>query len=225
MGCSHSRAGEKLCERFGNRPVLQVAGSIWAVTALAMWSFARPGWTWHLYVGYLIVGAMTAGFQLTQFNLMVRLASPTHRPAYVAAFLAVTSLLTASGPVLGGKILKLLPLELGTFFGHPILNFHLLFAGAAFACILATHLIQNVHEQTNQPALEVWREMKTMRAFNPMISVLSVGELLLTPRGLVALAQRSFRTVKQQVKALEDVGEQIATGSREFLSKPKERKK
>jgi MFS family permease len=214
----------KLCERFGNRPVLQVAALIWAITALTMWSFARPGWTWHLYLGYLIVGGMTAGFQLTQFNLMIRLAPPDQRSAYVAAFLAITSLLTASGPILGGKILKLLPLELGSLFGYPILNFHLLFVCAAFACILVTHLVRNVHEQADQPAVNVWREMKTMRAFNPMISVLSVGELLLTPRGLVAIAQRSIRTVKQQVKALEDVGEEIATGSREFLGKPNSRK-
>jgi MFS family permease len=205
--------------------VLQVAALIWAVTALFMWAFARPGWTWHLYVGYLIVGAMTAGFQLTQFNLMIRLASPTHRPAYVAAFLAITSLLTASGPVLGGKILRLLPLELGSLFGHPILSFHVLFISAAFASILVTYLIQNVNEAPDQPAVNVWREMKTMRAFNPMISVLSVGELLLTPRGLVAIAQRSLRTVRQQVKALEHVGEELASGSREFLGKPNPRKK
>src|SRR5256885_3821703 len=88
-----------LCDRFGNRPVLQVAAFIWALTALIMWSFARPGWTWHLYPGYLIVGAMTAGFQLAQFNLMVRLAPAGLRPAYVALFLAVTSLFTACGPI------------------------------------------------------------------------------------------------------------------------------
>jgi len=61
--------------------------------------------------------------------------------------------------------------------------------------------------------------MKTMRTFNPMLSVLSVGELLLTPRGLVALAQRSLRSVRQQVKAIGDVGEELATGGKEWLGK------
>jgi hypothetical protein len=50
-----------------------------------------------------------------------------------------------------------------------------------------------------------------------MLSVLSVGELLLTPRGLVALGRRSFRSVRQQVKAIEDVGEELATGGKELL--------
>jgi hypothetical protein len=56
-----------------------------------------------------------------------------------------------------------------------------------------------------------------MRSFNPMLSVLSVGELLLTPRGLVALARRSIRTVRQQVKALEEVGEEIVSGGKQAL--------
>src|SRR5437764_1653573 len=91
----------ELCERFVNRPVLQVAAFIWALSAMIMWSLARPGWTWHLYIGYLVVGAMTAGFQLTQFNLMVRLAPAELRPGYVGLFLALTSLFTAFGPIFG----------------------------------------------------------------------------------------------------------------------------
>jgi hypothetical protein len=60
--------------------------------------------------------------------------------------------------------------------------------------------------------------MKNMRTFNPMLSVLSVGELLLTPRGLFALGKRSLRTVRQQVRALEDVGEELVVGGRDALS-------
>jgi len=207
----------RLCERFGNRPVLQVCALIWAVTALAMWSLARPGWTWHLYIGYVIVGAMTAGFQLTQFNLMIRLAPSEFRAEYVAVFLAGTSLLAAIGPVLGGELLKGLPLQVGQLLDRPIFSFHVLFALSAFGCVLMTNLLPRVREATEQPAVNVWREMRQMRTFNPMLSVLSVGELLLTPRGLVAIARRSIRTVRQQVRALEDVGEEIVSGSKKVL--------
>jgi len=55
------------------------------------------------YIGYLVVGATTAGFQLMQFNLMLQLAPADLRPAYVAVFIALTSLMTAAGPVLGGN--------------------------------------------------------------------------------------------------------------------------
>src|SRR5207245_11336693 len=96
-----------------------------------------------------------------------------------------------------------------------MLSFHLLFALSASGCVLVSHLLQRVHEPVEQPVVNVWREMRSMRTFNPMLSVLSVGELLLTPRGLVALAKRSLRTVRQRVKALEDAGEEIGSGGRE----------
>jgi MFS family permease len=172
---------------------------------------------WHLFIGYFIVGAMTAGFQLTQFNLMLRLAPAALRPAYVAVFLAATSLLTAFGPVLGGELLRLMPDQIGELFGKPVYSFHFLFVIAGFGCMLVTSLIQRVREPAEQPVENVWREMRTMRTFNPMLSVLSVGELLLTPRGLVAIARRSLRSVRQQVKAIEDVGEEIVAGGKEAL--------
>ncbi len=165
----------RLCDRFGNRAVMQVCALIWAVTALVIWSIARPGWTWHLYVGYFIVGAMTAGFQLTQFNLMIRLAPAELRPAFVAVFLAATSLLAAMGPLLGGELIKWMPLRMGQFLGYPILSFHVLFALSASGCVLVSHLLQRVHEPVEQPVVNVWREMRRMRTFNPMLSVLSVG--------------------------------------------------
>jgi MFS family permease len=208
-----------LSERFGNRPVLQVCALIWSVTALLMWSFARPGWTWHLFAGYFIVGAMTAGFQLMQFNLMLRLAPAHLRQAYVAVFMGLTSLLTAFGPVLGGQALKYLPAEIGHLFGHPVLSFHLLFALSGFGCVLVTNLVQRVHEPAEQPVVEVWREMTTMRTFNPMLSILAAGELMLTPRGLFALGQRSLRTMRQQVKAIEEVGEELVHGGRKAFGK------
>jgi MFS family permease len=219
------KAWGRLSDRFGNRPVLQVVATIWTLTALVMWSLVRPGFTWHLYVGYFVVGSMTAGFQLTQFNLMVRLAPAQERQAYVAVFLALTSLLTAAGPVVGGQILKFAPRQFGEFLGQPFLSFQWLFILAALGGMLATALVRRVHEPAEQPAINVWREMRGMRTFNPMLSAMSVGELLLTPRGLVALAQRSLRSVRLQVKALEDVGEEIVSGGREVLSKTPGRKK
>ncbi len=209
----------RLCETFGNRPVLQICALIWAMTALVMWALARPGWTWHLYPCYLIVGAMTAGFQLMQFNLMVRLAPADLRPAYVAVFLAFTSLLTAAGPVLGGQILRALPEHPGQLFGYSITRFHVLFVLSGFGCVLVTNLAQRVREPAEQPAVAVWREMAAMRTFNPMLSVMAVGELLLTPRGLFALGRRSLRSVRQQVKAIGDVGQEIVHGGREMLGR------
>jgi hypothetical protein len=204
-----------LCERYGNRPVLQISALVWALTALLMWAGARPGWTLHLWAGYFIVGAMTAGLQLAQFNLMVQLAPSALRPAYVAVFLALTSFLTAIGPISGGFLLKALPLQLGTVLGLPIFSYHLLFVLSALGSVLLTQMARRIHEPTEQPLDRVWREMRKMRAFNPMLSILSVGELMLTPRGLVALGHSSLRSVRRQVRGLEEAGEELLRGGQE----------
>ena len=215
----------RLSERFGNRPVMQIAALAWASTALLAWAFARPGWTWHLHLTYMIVGAATAGFQLMQFNLMVRLAPGERRPAYVAVFIAFTSALTALGPLTGGFLLRHIPGQVGVIFGLPILSFHLLFAAAAVGNILSIYFLRRVREPAEGAVEDVWREMRSMRTFNPMLSVLSAGELLLTPRGLFALGRRSLRSVRQQVKALESVGEEIVSGSKEVIKGPLLRRK
>jgi hypothetical protein len=120
--------------------------------------------------------------------------------------------MTAVGPVLGGVLLNYAPAQIGSLFGTPILSFHLLFLLTGFGCALATNLMQRVQEPAEKPVESVWREMRTMRTFNPMLSILAAGELMLTPRGLFALGQRSLRTVRQQVKAIEEVGEEIVQG-------------
>lgn len=212
------KAWGRLCDQFGNRPVLHVCAVVWAIAALGTWLFAGARWQWQLYAGYFVIGAMTAGFQLAQFNLMVKLAPPGKRSAAVAVFLAVTSLLTAFGPLLGGQLLSRLPMVLGQWFDEPITRFHVLFALSAVGCLVATALLAaRVREPAEQPAENVWRAMRGMRAFNPMLSLQSVGELILTPRGLVALARRSLHSARQQARALGEVGEEIVDGSRDAV--------
>jgi hypothetical protein len=139
--------------------------------------------------------------------------------AYVAVFLAVTSLFTAAGPVLGGVVLKALPAEIARVAGWPILSFHLLFVLAAIGTALTTRLLHRVREPSEQPVASVWRQMRKMPAFNPMLSIQAAGELLLTPRGFLALGRRSIRSVRRQVKALEDVSDEIISGGREILDR------
>ena len=86
-------------------------------------------------------------------------------------------------------------------------------------CLVVTNFIQRVREPLQVSSVEVWREMRSMRTFNPMLSVLAVGELLLTPRGLFALGRRSLRSVRQQVKAIEQVGEELVHSGRDILNR------
>ncbi|HTH45880.1 MAG TPA: MFS transporter [Candidatus Limnocylindria bacterium] len=213
-----------LSDRFGSKPVLIVAATAWSLVALAAWSLAGPTWRLHLYASYLIVGGTTAGLQLCQFNLMVKLVPAARRAAYVSTFFALTSLLTALGPALGGWLLGRLPDHLGVFLGQPIRDYHVVFGLSLLGCLFITNVLHRVREPAEQPVGAVWRTMRTMRSFNPMLALATMGELLITPNGLIGLARRSVRTVKRQVKVLSDVGEELVEGGQDVLKAPFERR-
>jgi MFS family permease len=208
-----------LTDRFGSKPVMYVCATVWSLVALASWALAGPAWHLHLYLNYFIVGGATAGLQLCQFNLMVKLVPSERRAAYVSTFFALTSLLTAIGPILGGWLLERLPSHMGVFLGQPIRNFHVVFSLSMLGCLLVTNILHRVNETAAHPVEAVWQTMRTMRTFNPMLAVATVGQLLLTPRGLLGLANHSVRTVRRQVKVLSGVGEDLVEGGQEILSR------
>lgn len=202
-----------LSDRFGSKPVLMTCAFLWAGTALPAWLFAGPAHHLHLYVNYFLVGAVTAGFQLCQFNLMVKMVPARSKAPYISVFLAITSLLTAMGPLIGGRFLALTPRDLGTFVGQPLLEYHVLFVGSLALCLLATHLLQQMREPAERPLRELVRVMRSMREFNPVLGVSAVAELVFTPSRLTRFAAESLRNLKRQTSDLADVGEELADAS------------
>lgn len=212
----------RLCDHFGSKPVLYVASLVWALTGLVAWSLAGERFFWHLAGAYLVVGATTACFQLCQFNLMLKLA-PANKAPYVAVFLALTSLLTAGGPLLGGQILQWLPDELGIFLGQTIRDYHLLIAGSMLGCLLSVHLLDFVKEEEAHAPEAVWRTLRRMRPFNPMLTLTSAAQMVLTPGGLIGLTRHSLRQLRRHARILGSVGGEIVESGRDVLKAPFER--
>lgn len=213
------RSWGHLCDRFGSKPVLYVCSLVWALTSLGCWSLAGERYFWHLTLCYLVVGATTAGFQLCQFNLMLKL-SPANKAPYVAVFLALTSLLTLFAPVLGGALLRWLPDQLGTFIGQPIHDYHLLIAGSMVGCLLSVHLLEFVREEEAHAPEDVWRTLRRMSPFNPMLTLTSAAQIVLTPGGLLGLTRTSIHRLRRQARLMGNVGGEIVTGGRNALRAP-----
>lgn len=202
-----------LSDRFGSKPVLMTCAFLWAASALPAWLLAGPTRYLHLYLNYFLVGAVTAGFQLCQFNLMVKMVPARSKAPYISVFLAITSLLTAIGPLLGGRVLARMPYALGTFLSQPLLHYHALFVASLALCLLATHLLQQMQEPAERPLRELVRVMRSMREFNPVLGMAAVAELVFTPRRLTRFAADSLRNLRRQTADLADVGEELAGAS------------
>ena len=199
-----------LSDRFGSKPVMAACAVLWVCSALPSWLFAGPARFHHLYLNYFIVGAVTAGFQLCQFNLMVKMVPARSKAPFISVFLAGTSLLTALGPVLGGRLLGWLPHDVGALLGQPILGYHVLFLGSLVLCGLSTHVLQQMKEPAERPLRELVRVMRGMREFNPVLGAASVAELVFTPRRLTRFAANSLRNLRKQTSDIADVGGELA---------------
>ncbi len=202
-----------LGDRFGSKPVMLMSSLLWAGTALPAWLVAGPHRYLHLYPMYFFVGAATAGFQLCQFNLMVKMIPARSTAPFISVFLAGISLMTALGPITGGQLLVHLPHDLGRFLGEPILRFHAVFVGSLALCLLATHALQQMQEPAERPVAELARVMRRMREFNPVLGLVALGEMVFTPRRLTLLAEQSMRRLRRQTADLAEIGEELAGAS------------
>ncbi len=200
-----------LSDRFGSKPVMLTCAFLWVASAFPSWLLAGPSHHVHLYLTFFFVGAVTAGFQLCQFNLMVKMIPARSKAPYISVFLATTSLLTALGPLIGAQLLMNIPNSLGEFLGQPILRFHVVFAGSLVLCLLATHLLQPMREPEERPLSELVRVMRTMREFNPVLGVAAVAELVFTPVRITRFAANSLRNLRKQTADLADIWEELAT--------------
>jgi MFS family permease len=209
-----------LADRFGNKPVLMACAFLWVVVALLAWALAGPDRYAHLFVNYFIVGATTAGFQLCQFNLMVKMIPTRSKAPFISIFLAGTSLLTALGPILGGRILMTLADELGSWLGQPIWRVPVVFLVSLLLCAITIHLLEQMREPAERPLRELVRVMRTMREFNPVLGLVSVIEVIFTPRRLTRFAEESLRTLRRQTADLTDVGEELVGHGWRVIKQP-----
>lgn len=200
-----------LGDRFGSKPVMLACSFLWVIVALPSWLLAGPERHLHLYLHDFLVGAATAGFQLSQFNLMVKMIPARTTAPYISVFLAGISIMTAAGPLVGGQLLTRLPHDIGILLGEPVLRFHVVFVGSMGLCLLATHILQHMQEPAERPLSELVRVMRKMRELNPVLGLAAVAESVFTPRRLTLFsAERSLRRLRRQTGDLAEVGEELA---------------
>lgn len=199
-----------LTDRFGSKPVMMTCSFLWVAIGIPAWLLAGADRHVHLYLSYFLVGAATAGFQLCQFNLMVKLIPARTTAPFISVFLAGISLMTALGPLAGGYLLTILPHDIGELLGQPLLKFHVVFVVSLGLCLLATHALQQMQEPAERPVAELVRVMRRMREFNPILGLAALAEMVFTPRRLTLFAEQSLRSIRRQTADIADIGEELA---------------
>jgi MFS family permease len=155
-----------LADRFGNKPVMLFAIIAWQLQ-YAVWPFLTRENAWLLYGLWTFAGIMNAGFTLCLFNIQLKLIPPAAKTLAISLNLAVTSLVTAVAPMLGGW-------ALGHFIeaGHaPLRVYHALFVAQPVIALLGCFLLVRVHETNAQPLASVVGAMRNIRTVSAMLGL------------------------------------------------------
>ncbi|MBN1648677.1 MAG: MFS transporter [Spirochaetales bacterium] len=92
----------RILDRIGNLKTQLVSGFVIPFIPLVWLLFTRP---WHVFFANWMGGFMWAGFNLTNFNLLLDLTPDESRPKYVAIYQTAVFISAVAGPLLGGLLI------------------------------------------------------------------------------------------------------------------------
>jgi MFS family permease len=155
-----------LADRFGNRPVMIFSMLVWQAQNL-LWCVVRPDNTWLLYGMWAFGGIMGAGFTLGLFGIQLKIIPRAAKTLAISLNLAVTALVTAIAPMIGGALLQRL-LAPG---GDALPVFHALFLIQPLLAALGCLLLTRVQELNSRPLANVIGAMRNVRTLGALIGL------------------------------------------------------
>jgi MFS family permease len=162
----------QLIDRFGNKSVMAVSLILWQVQNY-LWCFLTPGMDAWLY-GMWIWGGMTnSGFILGMFTLLLKLIPPGAKNLAIGANLALTSLVAAIAPILGGAALEW---GLSREGADPLAVYHACFAVQPTIALAGALLLLRIEEPAAAAFSIVVGAMRNVRmlsgvfGFGPLVN-------------------------------------------------------
>jgi MFS family permease len=157
-GAASAPAWGSMADRFGNKPVMLFCMIAWQIQNF-LWCALTPENIWLLYGMWVYGGVMAAGFVLSMFNLQLKIIPPEAKTLAISTNLAVTSLITATGPIIGGAVLQHLLKS-----GAPTLEvYHRVFLVQPVIALLACLLLARVQERSAGSLSSVVGAMRNIR--------------------------------------------------------------
>ena len=151
-----------LLDRYGNKSVMAVSLLLWQVQNFA-WCFLTPESRDLTYAMWFWGGMTSAGFVLGQFTMLLKLIPVEAKSLAIGCNLAITSLVAAIAPVLGGTILGE---SLQRWPERALDIYHACFVVQPVIAILGAILLVRVREPKAQPLTSVVGAMRNIRTLS-----------------------------------------------------------
>ena len=156
----------RLLDRFGNKPVMTFALITWQLQNF-LWCFITPANRELLYGMWVFGGLTSACFILGQFTLLLRLLPVEAKNLAIGFNLAVTSLVAAVAPIIGGGVLQWALARWSDDFAV----YHVCFLLQPLLSLVAAGLLLRVHEPAAGSLTMVFGAMRNIRTLGGVLGL------------------------------------------------------
>lgn len=200
-----------ISDRVGNKPIILFAG--WGLIAVPIiWLAAVPGsYVLPLFLGHVVSGAFIAGSSLSQFNMLIKLSPSQGRSVYLAVFAAVTGVIGAVAPMIGGILVGSLENFSFNLGPYTVTNLHFVFLLSSLGQVLVIFLILRVHEEGASRQAMVMMELRN--DLDPQKGVAASSDFLIF----------EFRRTTGVLKQLDEATERLAERSEQRIGRALEK--
>jgi len=208
-----------ISDKLGNKPVIIVSG--WFLIMVPFfWILAVPGKYYApVLIAHILSGAFMAGATLSQFNILIKLSPQEGRSVYLALFAAITGIVGAVAPIVGGNISGMLGNFNITVAGYGISNLHVIFVISSVLQVLTIFFILKVKEPAASTPVAVVIQLKN--DLNPQTGIAGAADFMMVEleRTEGVLKKLDSVTDRMADKAEENI-DKIFDKSREIIKKP-----
>ncbi len=156
----------RLLDRFGNKPVMTFALIVWQLQNF-LWCFITPDNRSLLFGMWVFGGLTSACFILGQFTLLLRLLPVEAKNLAIGFNLAVTSLVAAIAPIIGGAVLQwALPR-----WQNDLAVYHVCFLLQPLLSLVAAGILLRVHEPAAGSLTMVFGAMRNIRTLGGVLGL------------------------------------------------------
>lgn len=156
----------RLLDRFGNKPVMTFALICWQLQNF-LWCIVTPANRNLLYGMWVFGGLTSACFILGQFTLLLRVLPLEAKNLAIGLNLAVTSLVAAVAPVIGGAVLGW---GLGRW-SDPLAVYHVSFVVQPVLAMASAAILLRVHEPAAGSLTMVFGAMRNIRTLGGVLGL------------------------------------------------------
>jgi MFS family permease len=156
-----TRLWGRLCDRFGNRPVVAAAMFIVMIHPL-FYLVATPDFLLPIYIDFASSGAMWTGFGLAMTNLLFQMGTSRTKEMFYAVYATMGALVIFAGSLVSGWLVGVIPsVRVGPFDWNSVQVIFLFTSVMRFAALLFA--VRLINEPGAKSALSMLRSLASRR--------------------------------------------------------------